>query len=51
MLTILDALKRPLAVLDDYQSDEITEQINGAYTFKFSVYLDDEKANILTLLT
>ncbi|MEF2966090.1 prophage endopeptidase tail family protein [Paenibacillus sp. M1] len=44
MITILNASKQPVAVLDDYFDDEISEQINGAYTLNFSVYLDDDKS-------
>ncbi|WP_249281063.1 prophage endopeptidase tail family protein [Paenibacillus sp. 7516] len=31
----------------DYLNDEITEQINGSYTFKFAVYMDDEKSQYI----
>lgn len=44
MITILNPQKMPVAILEDYFSDEITEQINGSYTLKFSVYLDDGKS-------
>lgn len=44
MITILNESKQPVAVLDNYFNDEISEQINGAYTLKFSVYLDDAKS-------
>lgn len=44
MITILNASKQPVAVLEDYFDDEITEAVNGAYTLKFSVYLDDDKS-------
>lgn len=47
MIIILDAGKRPLAVIEDYFNDEIAEQINGAYTLKFSVYLDEEKSQYI----
>lgn len=44
MITILNDQYRPEAVLDDYWNDEISEQINGAYTFKFTVCIDEEKS-------
>lgn len=44
MIIILNQSKQPVAVLEDYFNDDITEQINGAYTLKFSVYLDDDKS-------
>lgn len=44
MITILNEQHKPLAVLDHYFDDEITEQTNGLYTLKFSVYLDDLKS-------
>ncbi|MNI09925.1 Prophage endopeptidase tail [compost metagenome] len=47
MITILNSSKKPVAVLEDYFSDEINEQINGAYTLKFSVYLDDDKSHYI----
>lgn len=47
MITILSGSKNPVAVLDDYFGDEISEQINGAYTLKFSVYLDDDKSQYI----
>ncbi|MNI28098.1 Prophage endopeptidase tail [compost metagenome] len=36
-----------MAVLEDYLNDEIYEQINGAYTLKFSVLLDDDKSQYI----
>ncbi|CAH1226189.1 hypothetical protein PAECIP111890_05906 [Paenibacillus sp. JJ-223] len=47
MIRILNSLHQPLAILDDYLNDEISEQINGAYTFKFSIYMDDEKSQYI----
>lgn len=44
MITILNASKKPLAIIEDYFDDEISEQINGAYTLKFSVYLYEDKS-------
>lgn len=44
MITILNSEYKPVAVLDDYFDDEVTEAINGAYTLRFSVYLDDDKS-------
>jgi hypothetical protein len=49
VITILDPSKKPLAILEDYFNDEIAEQINGAYTLKFSVYLDDEKSPYISM--
>ncbi|MFL1676639.1 hypothetical protein [Paenibacillus dendritiformis] len=47
MITILNQSRQPLAILEDYLDDEITEQINGAYTLKFSVVLDEEKSQYI----
>lgn len=30
-----------LAILEDYEGDEISEEINGAYTLKFTAFIDD----------
>lgn len=49
MITILNEQHKPLAVLDHYFDDEITEQTNGLYTLKFSVYLDDLKSPYITI--
>lgn len=49
MITVLNESYQPLAVLDHYLNDEISEQINGAYTFKFSIYLDDEKSQYISI--
>lgn len=49
MITILNPSHQPVAVLEDYLGDEITEQINGAYTFKFSVVLDNEKSQYIAV--
>lgn len=49
MITILNTLKKPLAILEDYFNDEISEQINGAYTLNFSVYMDDEKSQYISI--
>ncbi|MBU5670243.1 prophage endopeptidase tail family protein [Paenibacillus brevis] len=49
MITILNEQHKPLAVLDHYFDDEITEQTNGLYTLKFSVYLDDLKSPYITV--
>jgi len=40
-------MHQPLAVIEDYLNDEITEQINGSYTFKFAVYMDDKKSRYI----
>lgn len=47
MITILNASRKPVAVLDDYFNDEISEQTNGAYTFNFSVYMDEDKSQYI----
>lgn len=47
MITILNQSRQPLAVLDNYMGDEITEQLNGAYTLNFSVVLDEEKSQYI----
>lgn len=47
MITILNSSFQPLAIIEEYLNDEITEQINGAYTFKFAVYMDDEKSQYI----
>ncbi|WP_411736103.1 phage tail spike protein [Paenibacillus sp. M2] len=49
MITILNSLRQPLAVLEEYTNDEISEQINGSYTFRFSVYMDDEKSQYIAI--
>lgn len=49
MITILNQSYQPLAILEDYFNDEINEQINGEYTFKFSIYLDDEKSQYIQI--
>ncbi|MEK3788061.1 prophage endopeptidase tail family protein [Paenibacillus sp. FSL K6-1230] len=49
MITILNVSKQPVAILEDYFNDEITEQINGAYTLNFSVYMDDEKSQYISI--
>jgi len=49
LITILNSSYKPLAILEDYFSDEIAEQINGAYTLKFSVYLDDDKSQYIQI--
>ena len=47
MISILNSSREPLALLDEYLNDEIVEQINGSYTFKFAVYMDDEKSQYI----
>lgn len=47
LITILNSYLQPLAIFEDYLNDEITEQINGAYTLNFSVVLDDEKSQYI----
>lgn len=47
MITILNNSYQPLSVLEEYLNDEITEQINGSYTFKFAVYMDEEKSQYI----
>lgn len=49
MITILNQLHQPLAILEDYFNDDINEQVNGAYTFNFSVLLDDEKSQYIAI--
>ncbi|VTR62453.1 Phage-related protein [Actinobacillus pleuropneumoniae] len=49
MITILDTSLRPVAILEDYYADEISEQINGSYTFKFSVLMDDDKSRYIAI--
>lgn len=49
MITILNQSHQPLAILEDYFNDEIKEQINGSYTFNFSVYLDYEKSQYIAI--
>lgn len=49
MITILTQNLQPLAILEDYFSDDINEQVNGAYTFNFSVLLDDEKSQYIAV--
>lgn len=49
MITILNASKQPMAVLEDYFDDEVAEAVNGAYTLKFSVYLDDDKSQYIAI--
>ncbi|WP_059049071.1 prophage endopeptidase tail family protein [Paenibacillus senegalimassiliensis] len=44
MIIILDNQRRPVAVLDNYFDDEITESINAGYVLKFSICLDEEKS-------
>lgn len=44
MIIILNSQRRPVAVLDDYFDDEITESINAGYVLKFSICLDEEKS-------
>ncbi|MEW8986604.1 MAG: hypothetical protein AB2401_06320, partial [Bacillus sp. (in: firmicutes)] len=44
MITILNQSHQPLAIIEDYFNDDINEQVNGAYTFNFSVLMDDEKS-------
>lgn len=44
MITILNTSRKPVAVLEEYFNDQISEQINGAYTFNFSVYMDEDKS-------
>lgn len=47
MITILNRSRKPVAVLEDYFNDEINEQINGAYTLRFSVYMDEDKSQYI----
>lgn len=49
MITILNQNRQPLAILEDYFNDDINEQINGAYTFNFSVLLNDEKSQYIAV--
>ncbi|MNJ25423.1 Prophage endopeptidase tail [compost metagenome] len=49
MITILNPQKQPVAILEDYFDDEISEQINGEYLLKFSVYLDDDKSQYIQI--
>lgn len=44
MIIILNNNQQPVAVLDDYFSDEISEQVNGGYTLSFSTTLDQDKS-------
>lgn len=47
MITILNQSHQPLAIIEDYLDDEISEQINGSYTLKFTVVLDEEKSQYI----
>jgi hypothetical protein len=47
LITILNPSRQPLAIFENYLNDEITEQINGAYTLNFSVVLDEEKSQYI----
>ncbi|MEX3616476.1 phage tail spike protein [Paenibacillus glucanolyticus] len=49
MITILDTSLRPVAILEDYYADEISEQINGSYTFKFSILMNDDKSRYIAI--
>lgn len=47
MITILNQSHHPLAILEDYLDDEISEQVNGSYTLKFTVVLEEEKSQYI----
>ncbi|OMF70518.1 prophage endopeptidase tail family protein [Paenibacillus glucanolyticus] len=47
MITILNPSRNPLAIFENYLNDEITEQLNGAYTLRFSIVLDEEKSQYI----
>ncbi|ANA81758.1 hypothetical protein C7121_26960 [Paenibacillus glucanolyticus] len=47
MITILNQSRQPIAIFENYLNDEITEQLNGAYTFGFSIVLDEEKSQYI----
>lgn len=49
MIRILDNLYRPVAVLEDYFDDAITEQINGAYELTFSTVIDPDKSPYIAI--
>lgn len=41
MINIRDPAGGLLAILEDYDSDEVSEELNGAYTLKFTAFIDD----------
>lgn len=49
MITILNSQYKPEAILENYWNDEIYEQIKGAYTLKFTVYMDEEKSHYIQI--
>lgn len=49
MIIIANSGQQPLAVLDDYFSDNIVEQINGGYTLSFSTLLDPDKSPAIAI--
>lgn len=42
MITILNPALQPLAVIERYDNDSISEKINGEYTFTFSTLIDED---------
>ncbi|AIQ17075.1 hypothetical protein H70357_10690 [Paenibacillus sp. FSL H7-0357] len=49
MITVLNPLLQPLAVIDLYDNDSIDETINGEYKFSFTTLIDpDGKSEYLT---